>query len=83
MVADLFAADTAAGFANILMANGVSTATAYFLFPSLTPFVKAVICCVVSVVGFACYYSAHLIHERRPKEGGVKLLTDAEKQQRL
>jgi MFS family permease len=83
VVADLFGARSSAGFANIMLADGVSSAVAYFLFPSLTPYTKALVCCVVSVIGFACYYAAHILHRRPKEEGGVTLMTEADRRDRL
>jgi MFS family permease len=61
VIADLFESDAAAGFANVQMANGVSAAAAYFLFPALTGYTAAMISTIAAPAGFVGYCAACML----------------------
>lgn len=56
--ADSFPNDAPAAFANIVLANGVASAAAYFAFPHMPPAAMASIALVSALVAIVCYIAS-------------------------
>lgn len=65
VIADFFAADAPAAFANVIWSSGGSTCLGYVLFPYLPAKVQAGITTGMALLGLVCYMLAASIHNRR------------------
>ena len=64
LYADFFKSHTEAAFANIVLANGVASAAAYFAFPELGRQLMATFALVSAIVAISCYAFAEILHRR-------------------
>jgi len=62
LYADFFPNDSTAAFSNIILANGLSSAVSFFVFPSLDKTTIATIALVCSSTTVVCYLLAEYIH---------------------
>ena len=64
LYADLFAADAPAAFSNIVLANGVASAAAYFIFPEVSHEGQAAAALAVSALAIVTFSVAAASHAR-------------------
>ena len=64
LYADLFAADAPAAFSNIVLANGVASAAAYFIFPEVSHEGQAAAALAASALAIVTFSVAAASHAR-------------------